>query len=110
MGALSVHSLKVWVRIPPSQKLTKKSWQNRKLMLLCKCKQKQNKKEIAKEDKMARFEGVEVININNNEYALGDMLLEDVLEAIDVDETKVDLRQDGKTLYVVEKSGTKGLK
>lgn len=58
---------------------------------------------------MARFEGVEVININNNEYALGDMLLEDVLEAIDVDETKVDLRQDGKTLYVVEKSGTKGL-
>lgn len=59
---------------------------------------------------MARFEGVEVININNNEYALGDMLLEDVLEAIDVDETKVDLRQDGKTLYVVEKSGTKGLK
>ena len=58
---------------------------------------------------MARFEGVEVININNNEYALGDMLLEDVLEAIDVDETKVDLRQDGKTLYVVEKSGTKDL-
>lgn len=58
---------------------------------------------------MARFEGVEVININNNEYELGKLSLEDVLEAVQVDETKVDLRQDGKTLYVIEKSGTKGL-
>lgn len=59
---------------------------------------------------MARFEGVEVININNNEYELGDMSLENVLEAIDINEEKVDLRQDGKTLYIIERSGTKGLK
>lgn len=59
---------------------------------------------------MARFEGVEVININNNEYALGDMALADVLESIQVDESKVDLRQDGRTLYIIEKSGTKGIK
>ena len=57
---------------------------------------------------MARFEGVEVINLNNNEYSLEGMDLETVLDSLNIDEEKIDLRQDGRTLYIMEKSGTKG--
>mgnify|MGYP001668223146 CR=1 FL=1 len=59
---------------------------------------------------MARFEGVEVINLNNNEYELNGADLTTVLESLNIDESKIDLRQDGRTLYIMEKSGTKGTK
>ena len=59
--------------------------------------------------KGARFEGVEMINLNNHTYELGGENLEDVLAALEIDENKVDLRQDGKTLHILERTGTKGI-
>lgn len=41
---------------------------------------------------MARFEGVEVINLNNNEYELNGVELETVLDSLNIDESKIDLR------------------